>query len=95
MRHYLRDGRVVKPWRSQVVLGVLALVVLVVGTFFFVQALGGVEKVIALLGQGQAFRGGDGTIRVLVDGSGYKSTELECPRGWSEKIEPFTKEETE
>jgi uncharacterized membrane protein YdjX (TVP38/TMEM64 family) len=54
MRHYMRDRRAAKPWRGRVALGVLALAVLVVGTYFFVQALGGFEKVIALLGQGQA-----------------------------------------
>ena len=50
----MRDEGVARPWRSQVVLGVLVLVVLVVGTFFFIQALGGVQRVIELLGQGQA-----------------------------------------
>ena len=54
MKNYMRDGRAAKTWRSQVVLGLLVLVALVLGTFFFVQALGGFETVIALLGQGQA-----------------------------------------
>ena len=66
MKHYMREERTAKPWRSQVVLGVLALVVLAVGTFFFVQALGGFEKVIALLGQGQALGRG---MRDLVEQS--------------------------
>ena len=35
-----------------------------------------------------------GTIRVLAGDSDYKSTKLECPRGRSKKIGPYTKEET-
>ena len=35
------------------------------------------------------------TVQVLSGDSGYKSTKLDCPRGKSGKIKPFTKEETQ
>ncbi len=54
MRHRMRDKWAARPWRSPVVLGLLALVVLTVGAFSFVQALGGVQQLAALIDQAKA-----------------------------------------
>lgn len=53
MRQRMRIELAARPWRSPVVLGVLALVVLVAGVFFFVRALGGVQEITTLLSQVQ------------------------------------------
>ena len=54
MRDYIRDGWAAKPRRSHVVWGVLALLVLVVAAFLLVQALGGVQQVMAHIDQSKA-----------------------------------------
>jgi uncharacterized membrane protein YdjX (TVP38/TMEM64 family) len=53
MRQRMRIEVATRPWRSPVVLGVLVLVVLAAGTFFFVRALGGVQEISTLLGHVQ------------------------------------------
>lgn len=43
-----------KPWRSLIVLGLVALAILLAGAFFVVQALGGFQQVMALIDQMKA-----------------------------------------
>jgi uncharacterized membrane protein YdjX (TVP38/TMEM64 family) len=67
MKGRMRGGWAAGPWRSLLIAGLLALVVLSVAGFFVVQALGGLAQLAALMDQTQAL---GLRLRELVEQSG-------------------------